>query len=415
MRAIGRSESMEIRDQFQHGMRVSAISRETGRDRKTIQQIVTAAAPRADHGPARAPQPRFLDAYTEYIRQRTEEGCWNSVVVFDELRAQGYPGGLTLVRAFMARLRPVATPGPVVRYETPAGRQAQCDWAAFGETEAPDGTVRKLWAFVYTLSYSRCLYVEFVRDTTQDTLLTCLEHAFAHCGGVPEEILSDNMRPMVLAHPRGGPVTWHPRFLDFARFQGFVPKAAEAYRAQTKGKVERPIRYLRGNFWPRVRTVVDDADLNRQVAHWVATVADARIHATLHATPASRRAADTAALTPWRPDHQYAYSEERPRRVGADGLVQADGQAWRVPPAYVGQTVTVQRTRDGGCVIRVGTTELVRHAAPTGDHAVVTGDLPAPTPGPTATVAATGRGRLVLAAPDVAARSLEHYAAVMPS
>ena len=80
MRAIGRSESMEIRDRFQHGMSVSAIRRETGRDRKTIREIVTAAAPRADHGPARAPQPRFLDPYTEYIRQRTQEGCWNSVV-----------------------------------------------------------------------------------------------------------------------------------------------------------------------------------------------------------------------------------------------------------------------------------------------------------------------------------------------
>ena len=403
MRAMGRSESMEIRDRFQHGMRVSAIRRETGRDRQTIREIVTAAAP------------RFLDAYTEYIRQRTQEGCGNSVGVFDAMRAPGYPGGLTLVRAFMARRRPVMTPVPVVRYETPAGRPAQCDGAAFGETEAPDGTVRKLWAFVYTLSYSRCLYGECVRDTTQDTLLTCLEHAFAHGGGVPEEILSDHRRPMVLAHPRGGPVTWHPRFLACARFPGFVPTAAEAYRAQTKGQGERPLRYLRGTFGPRVRTVVDDADWNRPGAHGVATVADARIHATLHATPARRRAADTAALTPWRPDHPYASSEQRPRRVGADGLVAVDGHAWRVPPAYVGQTVTVPRTRDGGCVIRVGTTELVRHGPPTGAHAVVTGDVPAPTPGPTATVAATGRGRLVLAAPDVAAQSLDQYAAGRPS
>ena len=95
MRAIGRSESLEIRDRFPHGMRVRAISRETGRDRQTIQQIVTAAAP------------RFLDPYTEYIRQRTQEGCWNSVVGFDAMRAQGYPGGLTQVRASIAQLRPV--------------------------------------------------------------------------------------------------------------------------------------------------------------------------------------------------------------------------------------------------------------------------------------------------------------------
>ena len=247
MRAMGRSESLEMRDRVQHGMRVSAIRRETGRDRQTIREIVTAAAPRADHGPARVPQPRFLEPYTEYIRQRTQDGCGNSVVVFDAMRTQGYPGGLTLVRAFIARRRPVATPVLVVRYETPAGRQAQCAGAAFGETEAPDGTVRQRWAFVYTLSYSRCLYGEFVRDTTQDTRLTCLEHAFAHFGGVPAEILSDHRRPMVWAQPRGGPVTGHPRFLDFARFPGFVPNAAEAYRAQTQGQGERPLRYLRGH------------------------------------------------------------------------------------------------------------------------------------------------------------------------
>ena len=174
---------------------------------------------------------------------------------------------------------------PVVRYETPPGRQAQCDWAAFGETEAPAGTVQKLWLFAYTLSYSRCLYLEFVRHTTQDTLLACLEHAFAVFGGVPEEVLSDNMSPMVGHHPRGGPVPGHPRYLDFAQFHGFEPNAAEAYRAQTKGKIERPIRYVRGNFWPRLRAVEDLADLNRQAAHWVATVADARLHQTTGTPP----------------------------------------------------------------------------------------------------------------------------------
>ncbi len=80
---------------------------------------------------------------------------------------------------------------------------------------------------------------------------------------------------------------------------------------------------------------MDDAAWNRPGAHWVATVADARIPVTLQASPASRRAADTAALTPWRPDHTYADREERPRRVGTDGLVAVDGHAWRVPPAYV--------------------------------------------------------------------------------
>lgn len=159
------------------------------------------------------------------------------------------------------------------------------------------------------------------------------------------------MTPMVVPHPRGGPVTWHPRFRDFARFHGFEPQAAEADRAPTKGKVERPIRYVRGNFWPRLRAVEDLADLNRQAAHWVATVAAGRVHQTTGVPPASRRAADVAALTPWAPDHPCAFGELRPRRVQLDGDVRADGHLWRVPPESVGQAVFVQRTRAGasGC------------------------------------------------------------------
>lgn len=413
MRAIGREESMEIRDQYQHGISISALSRETGHDRKTIHDIVTAAAPRMEGGAPRNPQLRLLTPYAEYIRQRIHEGCWNSAVLLDELRAQGYRGGRTLVKDFLAPLRPAKTVTPVMRYETPPGRQAQCDWAAFGETEAPDGTVQKLWAFAYTLSYSRCLYVEFVRDTTQDTLLACLEQAFAYFGAVPEQILSDNMSPMVVRHPRGGPVTWHPRFLDFARFHGFSPRAAEAYRAQTKGKIERPIRYVRGNFWPRLRTVEDLDDLNRQVRHWVATVADARVHQTTWCPPASRRAEDVAAMTPWPADHLFAYGERRPRLVNQEGYVHWAGHAWRVPPAYVGQSVLVQRTREGGCVILVGDTVVARHGRPTDPHQVMTGEIPAVTGPPPPTSRPSRSGRLVLTGPQVQRRSLAQYAAVV--
>ena len=405
---------MEIRDRFHQGTSISALSRETGHDRGTIRDIVHAAAPRPADPPGRAGRPRRLTPYAEYIRQRTQEGCWNTAVLLDEIRAQGYTGGRTMLKDFLQPLRPRAPLVPVVRYETPAGRQAQCDWAKFGDTEAPDGTVEPLWLFAYTLSYSRCLYLEFVRDTRQDTLLTCLEHAFADCGGVPAEILSDHMSPMVVHHPRGGPVTWHPRFLDFARFHGFDPKAAEAYRAQTKGKIERPIRYVRGNFWPRLRTVADLADLNRQVAHWVVTVADVRVHQTTGDPPAARRAADVAALTAWRADHLFAFGELRPRRVQLDGYVRVDGHAWRVPPEYVGQAVFVQRTRTGGLRVLRGETVLVEHRRPTGPHAVVTGDLPPVQPGPTPM--ATGRsrsGRLRLTGSHVQRRSLDTYAAVV--
>ena len=181
---------------------------------------------------------------------------------------------------------------------------------------------------------------------------------------------------MVVHYPRGGPVTWHPRFLDCARFHGFDPKAAEVYRAQTQGKIERPIRYVRGHVWPRLRTVDDLPDLNRQATHWVATVADARVHQTTEGSPASRRPADVAALTAWTANHPCAFGSLRPRRVQLDGTVRADGHAWRVPPEYVGQEVFVQRTRPGGLRVLRGETVLMEHRCPAFPHEVMTGDLP---------------------------------------
>ncbi len=215
MRAMGRSESLEIRDRFPHGMRVRAIRRATGRDRKTIREIATAAAP------------RFLDPYTEYIRQRTQEGCGNRAVVFDAMRARG----------------PLRDAGG-----TPGAVRLGGLWR--------DGGPRRHRPQSLGVRVHPELLAVLVRGVCPGhPLLTCLEHAFAHFGGVPEEILSDHRRPRVWPHPRGGPVPGHPRFLACAPFQGFVPKAAEAYRAQTKGHGERPIQSLRGDFWPRVRTV----------------------------------------------------------------------------------------------------------------------------------------------------------------
>ena len=85
---------------------------------------------------------------------------------------------------------------------------------------------------------------------------------------------------MAWARLRGMGRPGPPRFLACARFPGFVPNAAQAYDTHAEGQAERPIWYLRGNFWPRVRTVVDDRAWNRPGAHGVATGADERIHAT---------------------------------------------------------------------------------------------------------------------------------------
>ncbi|UFJ41315.1 hypothetical protein LOK74_01905 [Brevibacillus humidisoli] len=66
----------------------------------------------------------ILDPYKSYIKARMEEGYLNAVVLFDEIKAQGYPGQIRLLRSFMEPLRPVVSTKATLRYETASGKQA---------------------------------------------------------------------------------------------------------------------------------------------------------------------------------------------------------------------------------------------------------------------------------------------------
>ena len=76
-------------------------------------------------------------------------------------------------------------------------------------------------------------------------------------------------------------------FLRFAHHWSFTARACRPYRAQTKGKVERPVRYLRDNF-VYGRTFANDADLDQQRRRWLDDVANVRVHATTHERPRDR-------------------------------------------------------------------------------------------------------------------------------
>ena len=122
---------------------ITAIQQATGRDRKTIRKVVT----EAEHGHdlVRRARESKLDPYKQYIEERWQQGCQNAVVLWEEVRAQGYTGSLSLIKQLVQPLRPQRGIEPVQRYETDPGVQAQCDWADFG---AP------LYIFIYTMSFS---------------------------------------------------------------------------------------------------------------------------------------------------------------------------------------------------------------------------------------------------------------------
>ena len=188
-------------------------------------------------------------------------------------------------------MRPCAAVEPVQRFETPAGHQAQVDFAHF---RLPWG---QRWALVVVLGYSRLLWVRFFARQDMRTLFEGLEQAFAFFGGVPREILFDQMRSVILADHRfeGGGLIENPELSRFAHHWQFRPRACRPYRAKTKGKVERPIRYVRESFFYG-RTFVSDGDLDDQLTAWLRDVANVRCHRTTQERPLDRFERDERAV-----------------------------------------------------------------------------------------------------------------------
>jgi transposase len=270
----------------------AAIARQLGLNRRTIHhwiltgQVHREVDPVTPRRPARRAQQ--LDPFTALIDERlTTYPALSAVRLFDECRAAGYPGGITQLRDYVMKVRPRPEPEPIVRFETAPGLQAQFD---FAELKLPWG---KRYALLVVLGYSRVLFLDIVPRQTALTVMLGLERAFAMFGGVPREVLFDQMKSVVVAdhRPGGGRLLENPEFLRFAAHWGFRIRACRPYRAQTKGKVERPVGYLRSSFFYG-RTFLNDADLHEQASRWTADVANQRVHGTTKEIPAVRFARD---------------------------------------------------------------------------------------------------------------------------
>ena len=188
-----------------------------------------------------------------------------------ELSELGYDGGYTAITDFLRDRRPPASRRFEVRFETPPGDQAQVDFAQFQVVFTDEPAVTRIvWLFSLVLGSSRLLWARFVLHQDLQTVLRCHIAAFATLGGVPREILYDRMKTAVIGEAAEGGIVYNRTLLDFARHYGFHPKACRPYRAKTKGKVERPFRYIREDFFLG-RTFRNLDDLNAQLADWLET------------------------------------------------------------------------------------------------------------------------------------------------
>ncbi len=139
------------------------------------------------------------------------------------------------MREYLATLKPVAKPEPIIRFETQPGQQMQVDFTMIRRHHTT------LKAFVATLGYSRATFVKFYDHERTDAWIDGLENAFQFFAGVPQEILFDNAKTIMIERDayQEGQHKWNPKLLDCAKKYGFRPRVCKPYRAQTKGKVER--------------------------------------------------------------------------------------------------------------------------------------------------------------------------------
>jgi len=346
------------------GWGTKKIAAEVGCARNTVKRYLAQGrwAPKAPQ-----PRPKALDSLGPWLEERFYRHAGNADVVRqDLLQEHGLAVSLRTVERAVAPLRQalLAAARATTRFETAPGEQLQID---FGERKVLiAGVPEKRFLFVATLGYSRRCHVRVFRHERQSVWLEGLESAFRHFGGVPETVLLDNARALVLDPRRDGqPARFHPRLLAVASHGGIRPVACAPYRARTKGKDERGVGYVKHNAIAG-HDFASDAALEAHLVAWTRAVADVRVHGTTGEPPLERFLRDEAhRLQPLADRPSFQPRREWTRRVQADCCIELHRNWYSVPWRLLGETVRV---------VQQGARLTIHHgAAVVAEHEVATG------------------------------------------
>jgi transposase len=298
---LTQEQAVEIRVMARRGEGVRSIAKQLGCSRNTVRRYLR--EPQAtSYGPCAARACK-LDEYKGYLLERIEQARprWiPAPVLLREIQERGYAGGISQLKAWIAPFKRIESE-PVVRFETPPGKQMQADFTTVRRGRDP------LLALVATLGYSRASFVKFSRGEDAATLCAGLREAFDYFGGVPEHVLFDNAKSVVIDRDAYGEGLhrWNSEMKELAEDCGFTPRLCRPYRAKTKGKVERFNSYLKGSFVVPLAATLEATGLkldveiaNVHVRRWLDEVANARVHATTKAVPAARLAEERAVMLP---------------------------------------------------------------------------------------------------------------------
>ena len=340
----------QLREQ---GAMIVDIAHQMGCSERTVRRYL--ALPTPPTGRPSHPKPSKLDPFKAFIDQQLTDNVWNAEVIFQQVKAQGYSGGVSLVRQYIKPKRVLRPSKKTVRFETQPGYQLQHDWGEVVTQVAGQRCTVSL--AVNVLGYSRRFHVWATQSQDAEHTYESMVQAFGFFGGVPKTVLVDNQKAAVLKHTDSG-VEFNEGFLQLAYHYGFIARACKPRRPRTKGKVERMVGYVKHNFFERYRAFESLSHLNQLLLYWLQHVADERVLRQFEQTPQQRFTEERHALQAL-PPTAFDTSYRDLRQVGWDGYIDVRGNRYTVPAQYCGQGVSIRIGLSGQLRVYSAADELI--------------------------------------------------------
>jgi transposase len=319
----------------------AAIARQLEMSRNTVERLLGLSEPPRY---VRRPAGSRLDPFTERIAAiLAVDPTVRATVIRERLRAEGYRGGITILKDHLAMVRPTFLAARAFqRTSYQPGEIGQVDWWHTGvRVPVGRGVSREAFGLVTTLPFSAAHGMTFSLSRTVGDLRPALVGCLERLGGVPEKLIFDN-DASVVASGSGSGARLHDEVVGLLGALHTKPVVLRPARPTSKGNVERTIGYAETSFLP-LRTFTSLDDLQAQHDAWVTEVAFRRHIRRLGSTVGDRHTVERGFLGRL-PDPLPDTALHLEARAGKDAFVRVLGVDYSVPPAFVGRRVGIRVT-----------------------------------------------------------------------
>ena len=346
-----------LKDNSEININCSKIARQYGCDRRTVSNAINAV--KNNLSPPKVNRPRKTDGFELIIKEKVKTGA-PAIAIYNYLKNHhSYTGSYTTIKDYIHNLNLEKQKQAVIRFETNPGIQAQVDWKESLKFKTKDGNTIKFNVFLLILGFSRTKFLCVTETRDLQTVEECLVKAFKYIGGVPHEILFDNMRSIIdKARTQYNAPVFNDAFSMFSADCGFVPKACVAYRPETKGKVEVTAKLMN-----RLKVyscdIIDFDDIKRITAELNEQINSEKCQAT-GKPPLELLDIEKPYLIKTDLDILTGYFKETvARKVSIESLISYEGRKYSVPPKYIGKYVDIEDEGTGFNISYKG--QFIRH------------------------------------------------------